>query len=183
MFFYTSRPGFRSGREPLTDAREGKRIDDLQLTIERQRDAAMAAAGNHRLRRKWYKDHQNCRLRHRLRRPVNALTSPLKRFNFAIIASPFLVVGAADDYRLWVGVRGPARKIARTPEKRWSKIVTVYKSNTCGFGQLENRVPVASQRVPVSRLPVLMSRLPVPMASRQVPIRSEFTFLPLKSGV
>ena len=182
--FFTRRgrdSGVAASRWWMREKERELTIDDLQLTIERQRDADLAAAGNHRLRRKWYKDHQNCRLRHRLRRPVNALTSLLKRLNSAIIATPFQVVRAAENYRLWVGDRGPARKIARTPEKRWSKIVTIYKSNTCGFGRLEKRVPVASRRVPVSRQLVLMSRLGVPVASQRVPIGYECLKYPHKS--
>jgi hypothetical protein len=112
---------------------------------------------------------------------VNALTSLLKRLNSAIIATSLQEVGAAEDYRLWVGAQGHARKIARTPEKRWSKIVTIYKSNTCGFGRLEKRVPVASRRVPVSRQLVLMSRLGVPVASQRVPIGYECLKYPHKS--
>ncbi len=176
--FFTRRgrdSGVAASRWWMREKERELTIDDLQLTIERQRDAAPSAARSHRPLHKWYKDYRNSWLR----RLANVPSLLLNPFNFPIVVIPLQsAAGAPDDYRLWGEPQGRGRKISRTREKRWSKMATYCKCIAYSFRQPENRVPVAYKQVLVSHLPVLMSRLPVPVTSRQVLMRYEFTQMP-----
>jgi hypothetical protein len=150
--------------------------DKLRMTPVRvsktrrvERVADMVAAGSHRLSQSWYKDYRNSWLQ----RLANLLRLLLNPINLLIIAIPLQNAGTPDDYRLWVGLQGPTRKISRTREKRWSKMITSFKYNGCRFARLENRVRVASERVPVASKRVRVASERVPVRTQQVIMSSK----------